>query len=253
MDRRDHAAVATLFCAEPMAVGRLAALAEGEAQHARVLRLRVGERVRLVNGAGGVAWGAIVRLTKAQVVIEVQQLEVVEPLPPIHLMVPVADRDRMLLLAEKATELAVCSWRPVMWRRSRSVSPRGDGVAFQRRARLRMISALTQSGGAWLPTLYPDATLERAIAACPQGVRWLLDAKGVPATGQPVAAPITIVVGPEGGIEPDERAALLAAGFTPVTLAPSTLRFETAAIGALAVARAALCCVDGGAPAPVPH
>ncbi|HVP71922.1 MAG TPA: RsmE family RNA methyltransferase, partial [Gemmatimonadaceae bacterium] len=52
--------------------------------------------------------------------------------------------------------------------------------------------------------------------------------------------PITIALGPEGGLAPNERAEMLAANFTPVKLAPTTLRFETAAIAALGIARAQL-------------
>ena len=54
-------------------------------------------------------------------------------------------------LAEKVTELGVTSWRPVVWRRSKSVSPRGEGPTFQGKVRGRMTSALIQSGSGWLP------------------------------------------------------------------------------------------------------
>lgn len=240
VEQRDHAALATFFCGEPMTAGHTVILGEGEVQHARVRRVGVGERVRLVDGAGGVAGGTVVRLSKAQASIEIEAVDRVEPGPVIHLMVPIADRERMLWVAEKATELAIFSWRPVLWKRSRSVTPRGEGVTFQAKARLRMLSALTQSGGAWLPVLYPDATPERAVAAAPAGARWLLDSDGDPAPSVPVTAPITIAVGPEGGVEPEERTLLTTAGFLPVRIAPLTLRFETAAIAGLAIARAAL-------------
>jgi 16S rRNA (uracil1498-N3)-methyltransferase len=240
VERRDRAAVATFFCAEPLVAGRIAALGEGEVRHAHVRRIAVGERVRLLDGAGMAAWGAVVRLTRSQGMIEVDRVEQMDPPPQLHLMLPVADRDRMLLLAEKATELGITSWRPVLWRRSRGVSPRGEGVAFQAKVRARMVGALTQSGGAWLPAHFPDAPLERAIAACPPGARWLLDAEGDAPLSQPASAPLTVAVGPEGGLEPEERAMLLDAGFVPITLAPHTLRFETAAIAGLALARAVL-------------
>jgi len=240
VEQRDRGAIATFFAGEPMAAGRVTTLGEGEAHHARVLRLALGDRVRLVDGAGMVGLGQIVKVAKGGTMVEVESLERVEPPPVIHLMLPIADRDRMLWLAEKATELGVFSWRPVLWRRSRNVTPRGEGVGFQTRVRARMVSALTQSGGAWLPVLYPDAPPERALAACPAGVRWLLDAHGGPATSAPVQAPVTIAIGPEGGLEPNERAEMLGAGFTTVKLAPTTLRFETAAIAALGIARAAL-------------
>lgn len=240
VEQRDCAGLAAFFCPEPMAAGHTVILGEGEVQHARVRRIGIGERVRLLDGAGAVGLGTVIRLTKAQASIEIESVERVEPGPVIHLMVPVADRDRMLWVAEKATELAIFSWRPVMWKRSRSVSPRGEGVTFQAKVRMRMLSALTQSGGAWLPVLYPDATPDRAIASAPAGARWLLDPEGEPVPATSVTAPLTIAVGPEGGVEPEERTLLTGAGFLPVRIAPLTLRFETAAIAGLAIARAAL-------------
>lgn len=213
-------------------------LGEAEARHAKVRRLQPGERVRLVDGAGGVASGQLVRIARSEAAVEVDHVARVEPLPEIHLIAPVADRERMLLLAEKATELGACSWRPVIWRRSRGVSPRGEGVTFNGKVRARMIAALTQCGGAWLPSMHPEALLEHAVAAAPSGARWLLDADGEPATLRETDPPITVAVGPEGGVEPAERAALLEAGFRPVKVAPLTLRFETAAIAGLTLARA---------------
>lgn len=240
VEQRDRAALAAFFCPEPVAPGHTVTLGEGEVQHARARRIGIGERVRLLDGAGGVAIGTVVRLSKAQASIDIESVERVEAGPVIHLMVPIADRDRMLWVAEKATELAIFSWRPVMWKRSRSVSPRGEGVTFQAKVRMRMLSALTQSGGAWLPVLYPDATPDRAIASAPAGARWLLDPDGEPVPSVPITAPLTIAVGPEGGVDPEERTLLTSAGFLPVRIAPLTLRFETAAIAGLAIARAAL-------------
>jgi len=240
VEQRDRDALAAFFCPEPIEPGHTVILGEGEVQHARVRRIGIGERVRLLDGAGAVGFGTVVRLSKAQASIEIESVERVEPGPVIHLMVPIADRERMLWVAEKATELAIFSWRPVMWKRSRSVSPRGEGVTFQAKARMRMLSALTQSGGAWLPVLYPDATPDRALASAPAGARWLLDPDGEPLPNVSVTAPLTIAVGPEGGVEPEERTLLTGAGFLPVRIAPLTLRFETAAIAGLAIARAAL-------------
>ncbi len=223
-----------------MVGGHVTTLSEGEAHHARVRRIAIGDRLRLVDGAGGVGYGNVVKLGKAQAMVEVDVLDRVEPLPVIHLMVPIADRDRMLLVGEKATELSAFSWRPVMWRRSRDVSPRGEGMSFQTRLRARMVGALTQCGGAWLPVIYPDAPPDRAVAACPAGTRWLLDKDGEPLPTMPVHAPITLAIGPEGGLEPGERSELMSAGFLPVALAPLTLRFDTAAIASLGIVRASL-------------
>jgi len=146
----------------------------------------------------------------------------------------------MLWLAEKATELAVTSWRPVVWRRSKSVSPRGEGPTFQAKVRARMTSALIQSGGGWLPDVFPDSTVERAVAAAPLGTRLLLAKDGEPMVGVPMRIPITIALGPEGGMEQSERDAFIGAAFLPVKLGDSTLRFETAGVAAVAIAAASL-------------
>ena len=243
VERRRRASLgaeATFFTADPPSAGAAVSLDEEAAQHARVRRLDVGHRVRLLDGAGNVATGTLVRLAKAHMQVEVDQVEHRDPPQPVHMLVPVADRDRMLWMAEKCAELGAASWRPVIWRRSKSVSPRGEGMTFHAKVRARMISALEQSGGAWLPTMFPEATLERAIASAPRGARCVLDAAGDPILGTEIAAPYSLAVGPEGGIEPDELRTLTDAGWLPVSLGDSTLRFETAAVAGLAVARAAL-------------
>lgn len=231
---------AAFFTDEPVALAARVTLTEADARHIQVLRLGIGERVGLRDGAGLVASGLLVKLARTQALVEVDDLHRVEPLPAVHLMVPIADRDRMLWLAEKAAELNVTSWRPVLWHRSRSVSPRGDGPSFRSKVRLRMIAALLQSRSAWLPELFPDATVERAIAAAPEGTRIVLDAAGGAASTIPVVAPITIAVGPEGGFEQTELGLLQGAEFAAVSLSDSVLRFETAAIAGIAVARSML-------------
>ena len=90
-----------------------------------------------------------------------------------------------------------------------------------------------------MPQLYPEATLGRALSAAPSGTRLVLDAGGVPMLqrAHQLAAPLVIALGPEGGIEADELEALSAAGFEPVSLGGTVLRFETAGVAALALAR----------------
>jgi len=183
----------------------------------------------------------IIREAKDSVTVEIGDVTEVEPLPEVHLLVPVADRDRMLWLAEKGAELGVTSWRPVTWKRSKSVSPRGEGPMFSAKVRGRMIAALEQSGGAHLPQIYPEAPLTRALSAVPaDGTRLVLDPAGPPVFGVSVRAPITLALGPEGGLEDAERAELKDAGFIAVSLGPGILRFETAGAAGVAIARALL-------------
>jgi 16S rRNA (uracil1498-N3)-methyltransferase len=242
VERGDPSGLAVFVTEDAPVAGATSVLGEEAAHHMRVRRLDVGTVVGLRDGAGHVATGTLVRLAKQAAHVEVTSVTTVPPPRPVHLLVPVADRDRMLWLAEKAAELACTSWRPVLWRRSRSVSPRGEGVTFLAKVQARMRSALGQSQGAWLPQLYPEATPDRAILAAPDGSRLMLDAGGVPMVGAgapPLDGPITLAIGPEGGFEADEREALIAAGFVPVSLGGTILRFETAAVVALGIARAA--------------
>lgn len=240
MECADSAAVATFFSGDALVAGAMVTLPEEAAHHMRVARIPVGEIVALRDGAGMTAQGRLVKISRTSALVDVIDTREVARPEPIHLLAPVADRDRMLWLAEKATELGITSWRPVMWRRSRSVSPRGDGPTFQRKVRARMTAALIQSGGAWLPDVFPEASVDRAVNAAPPGTRLLLAADGNSIAGVAMRAPVTIALGPEGGMEPVERDSLIAAGFIPVRLAPSTLRFETAGIAAIAIAVAGL-------------
>ena len=237
MTRPDRAA---FYSEDPFVVGAQIPLSESDASHVAVLRLGVGERVGLRDGAGHIASGTLVRLGRRNALVEVDEVSEVAPPAAIHLLVPVADRDRMLWLAEKAAELNVASWRPVLWQRSRSVSPRGDGPTFRNKVRARMTSALLQSRSAWLPEIFPEATPDRAVAASPEGSRVALEASGRAFGAVQVAAPMVVAVGPEGGFEAEELDGLQSAGFVLASIGHSILRFETAAVACVTVARALL-------------
>src|SRR4051812_45450487 len=211
-------------------------LGENAAHHARVKRLAEGDPVNVTDGEGQLGTGRIESIGKNRVMITLRDLRSIPAPPPIHLCVPVADKDRMLLVAEKATELQVASWIPVMYSRSRSVTPRGEGESFDRKVLARMISALEQSNGAWLPAIHPIQTVDDVADR-----RGVLLERGGPAFGtKPLIGPLTIAIGPEGGFEPEELETLGDRGWTTASLGAVTLRFETAAIGAVAIARALL-------------
>ena len=242
MERDDLAALAGFFCGDqPLVPGTTVALGQEAAHHARVRRLEQGERVFVADGAGGRGIGRVVKLTKGEIEVSLDDVRRAERLPEIHMIVPIADRDRMLWCAEKCAELGATSWAPTLWNRSRSVSPRGQGAAFRDRVRARMRSALIQSHGSWLPEVRDDASIDSVIADAPaSGARLVLDASGQPIGRELLTAPVTIAVGPEGGIEADEFDRFRAARFRPVSLGANVLRFETAAVAALAIVRAAL-------------
>lgn len=204
------------------------------AHHARVKRLEVDDRIQLTDGQGKIGFGRIIEVAKSSMRVRADDLRMADPPPAIRLCVPIGDKDRMLWLAEKAVELQVAEWIPVMFERSKSVNPRGEGESFERKALARMISALEQSGGAWLPQIHPTRTVDDL--ANETGI--VLERGGKPLAGLRFDTPVTIAVGPEGGFTPAELSALRDRGWTPASLGAVTLRFETAAIGAVAVARA---------------
>ena len=232
--------VASFVTSRPVAVGPVT-LDEDAAHHARVRRLVDGDPVAVRDGAGAVARGRIARLAKHALHVDVDAVARVEPPPPVHLLAPVGDRERMLWLAEKAVEVGVTSWRAVRWQRSRSVSPRGEGDAFVAKLRTRMAQALAQCEGAWLPDVYDAVELGDIVDRLPAGSRLLLDGDGAAFATADVAdaeGGVCLAVGPEGGLEADEITRCETAGFRRVRLPGNVLRFETAGVVGLAFARA---------------
>jgi 16S rRNA (uracil1498-N3)-methyltransferase len=224
----------------PFVVGDTLTVSDAATHHLRVRRTAVGDDMALYDGAGQVAEGRLTSLTTHRAQVAIASVRHVPRPPAVHLLAPVADRDRMLWLAEKATELGLTSWQAVRWRRSRSVSPRGEGPAFATKVHARMGAAVEQSGNPWLPAILPDAEPATAAAECNgEGSRYLLTA-AAPVMLPPMSAPVTIALGPEGGFEDDEAALFQRSGFIPASVGAHTLRFETAGMAALALVRAML-------------
>ena len=240
MERDDRSPVGTFFVESPLTPGATATLGEQAAHHARVKRLSAGDVVQLTDGAGHLAIGAINEIRRTSIDVATDAVRTVKRPEPIHFRAPVGDRDRMLWLAEKATELGIATWQAVRFRRSASVSPRGEGRAFHDKVRARMVSALEQSGGAWLPELMADTSVgELSVAS--DLVPIVLDVGGAPLASliASTSSGAALLVGPEGGIEPQELSALIGAGWRTGSLASTMLRFETAGVAGIAVVRAA--------------
>jgi 16S rRNA (uracil1498-N3)-methyltransferase len=86
-----------------------------------------------------------------------------------------------------------------------------------------------------------DVTIDGVLASpTPNSTRLVLDVSGEAIRPEHALAPVTIAVGPEGGFEAEELRRLRDARFRPVSLGANVLRFETAAVAALAIVRAAL-------------
>jgi 16S rRNA (uracil1498-N3)-methyltransferase len=235
---RQHHSILTLFASESFTAGASLRLDADAAQHARARRVRLGERVRLLDGAGATGTGVIESLGKHGLDIAVETVRHVDRPRSLEVVIPVADRDRMLFAAEKCVELQVTAWHPVHFARSKSVGTRGEGLKFRDRVAARMRSALEQSGGAWLPEIHEETSAEDAFARIVAEGRFILEAGGQPFHGQNVRGDVAIAVGPEGGFESAEIQRATACGWMPASLGATTLRFETAVIAAAAVIRA---------------
>jgi 16S rRNA (uracil1498-N3)-methyltransferase len=216
------------------AADRRSGLLEGEAHHLRVRRAEDGETVELRDGEGLVGLGRLVRAGKSW---EVDVITADRVLRPAELMLAVGagDRDRFAWLVEKATELGVTSVIPLETERTAGVASR---VRTQHLERLRRhaLEAVKQSGAPWATRVEEPVSLE-AIAARPiAGQGWVADANGAAVPATVGTTPLTVVIGPEGGLTANELNRLRGTGYAAVTLGPHTLRFETAAIAAAAAA-----------------
>jgi 16S rRNA (uracil1498-N3)-methyltransferase len=240
VERQRHPRVATFFADTRPTAGASVTLDDETLRHVRALRLSPGDPVRLVDGAGAVAAGVLSRADKRSAAVQIESVDSVPRGADVHLLVPVADKDRMLWLAEKSVELGIASWSSVIWQRSRGVETRGQGADFTRKVRARMVSALLQCGGAWLPEMREERALADAITAAGAGTRLLLDIGGAPIGSMPLQEPLTIAIGPEGGIESYERDLFVRGRFLPARLGGNILRLETAGIAALAIVLARL-------------
>jgi 16S rRNA (uracil1498-N3)-methyltransferase len=219
---------------ESGAGGRRSRLGQGEGHHLRVRRARDGEVVELRDGAGLVGAGRLV-LAGGEWEVEVERAERLPRPADLTLAVGAGDRERFSRVVEKAAELGVTTVIPLETERTAGVATRvrAQHVEKLRRAALE---ALKQCGSAWACEVTEPVTLAELAARPLGGTGWIADASAAPAPPAIGGSPLTVVVGPEGGLTTQERDLLRGAGFLPVALGPHTLRFETAALAAAAAA-----------------
>lgn len=218
-----------------------------DARHAAtVARVRVGEQLRLGDGAGLVVHGAVTGIEPGDVALAVDRVERYErPRPSILLVQALAKGDRDELAVQAATELGVDGVIP--WQAARSVSRWDAAKAVKNRERWQTIAreATKQAIRAWMPAVEPLATTGQLASRARETTVLVLDPTAEHALT--ALAPhdlgdrdILVVVGPEGGIAAEERDALVAAGARCVRLGTSVLRTSTAGPAAIAVLSAAL-------------
>lgn len=210
---------------------------DSEGHHLRVRRAAPGELVELRDGAGLVGTGRLGSLTGGWEVEVVQATRVSRP-PALTLAAGAGDRDRFSWLVEKAAELGATRVVPLETERTAGVASRLRATHTDRLRRVA-VETLKQCGAAWACEVTEPMSLDGFVATAPDGARWVADARGAPGPAELDREPVTIVIGPEGGLTEDELGRLAGAGYLPLTLGPFTLRYETAALAAAALVAAA--------------
>jgi 16S rRNA (uracil1498-N3)-methyltransferase len=215
-------------------------LPEAASHHAqKVLRLAPGAAIELFDGAGN-AWraelargGKLLRAVLGQACVAD-----LEPPLAVTLVQGLPAADKMDWIVQKCVELGVAAFRPVAARRS---VVRLSGERMERRVthwQNVAVAACEQCGRNRLPPVAPLVDLPRYLGETPAAgeTRLLLapDATQRLRDLPPPAGPVTLLIGPEGGFEPEEIRAAQIAGFVPVALGPRVLRTETAGAAALA-------------------
>ncbi|MDX1433629.1 MAG: 16S rRNA (uracil(1498)-N(3))-methyltransferase [Gammaproteobacteria bacterium] len=229
-----------LYLPGPLESGSSCALS-GEVHHylTRVLRLRVGAALVVFDGRGGEYRAVVDSIARHEAVIRVGEHRAVEREPPVTLRLAqgIGRGERSDLAVQKAVELGATHIVLLLTEhgvvrleaeRAARRTRHWQGIATHAaqqcgRTRLARVEGVHRLRD-WLPTLADG------------GLRLVLD----PEAGEPLGTglypggPITLLVGPEGGLSAAELAAARGHGFVAVRLGPRTLRTETAAIAGLA-------------------
>lgn len=211
------------------------ALPEEEASHAiRVLRLHPGDEVMLTDGKGCFYKAEINVCDKKHCLVNILEKQPQSPLwkNHIHLAIaPTKNMDRMEWLAEKATEIGLDEITFLDCRYSERK------VIKTERIEKILVSAIKQSLKARLPLLHRMTDFaqfvsqpfsgQKFIAHCYKNERQEL--KDIIQPGEDAV----VLIGPEGDFSEEEVSLALSHGFIPISLGPSRLRTETAALVAV--------------------
>ena len=220
-----------------------------EAHHAQhVVRIRRGERVAVLDGAGLECLCEVQEFDRHRVRLAVIEKRI-HPAPPcrVTLVQAVPKGKIMEAIIQKATELGVFRIVPLLTERVVPQLEDKAGAHKTEKWQLVAVEAIKQCGSAWLPTVEPPLTpnqfLARAesfdmslIASLQSGsrpAREYFRASHAKLGRMPKS--IAVWVGPEGDFTPAETELVKANGVLPITLGRLVLRTETAAIYCLSV------------------
>lgn len=213
---------------------------------AKVLRLKKGTAVLLVDRQGTQRAGTISEVTKDSLTVSVEQITAITPPsntgPRITLYQGLPKADKMEFILQKTTELGVSDIIPFVAARSvPRLSKDRERERIMRWQRIAM-EAARQCERAVPPTISDIEGFPEIFSALPHDsvklVLWEKEQTNTLKTAlSQVCCPgrVLVLVGPEGGLTAEEARTAIEAGFTPITLGPRILRTETAAIAIVAM------------------
>jgi 16S rRNA (uracil1498-N3)-methyltransferase len=228
------------FFAEPeRCKGSHIELDEAESRHlSQVLRAQAGERVTVLDGAGGVYDAEVATISKRNVGLKVVGRQRRDPLPyDLTLFQAIPKGKVMEWIVQKATELGARRIVPILT--ERTVVEVGADSHKVEKWRTIAIESIKQCGSPYLPKIAAPIELAKAIKQV-SGLPFV--AALTPSAGEMDEyfgrdrRPVQIWIGPEGDFTPQEVEQLESAGVHPITLGPLVLRCDTAAVCALALA-----------------
>jgi 16S rRNA (uracil1498-N3)-methyltransferase len=206
---------------------------------ARVLRAAAGDTIELFNGNGRRYAATLTTIDRRACSVRIDSHTLASNRSPLHttLLQGLSRNDRMDTTLQKATELGVDRIVPVICARSR-YQP-GEDRAGKKLAHWQqvIISACEQSGRCTLPELTAPLALRDALAITEPGALALVLAPQGADTLSSIdvaAQAVSLLIGPESGLEANELEAALATGYRAVRFGPRILRTETAGPAALA-------------------
>ena len=218
-------------------------LSESAGQHVGiVLRMQAGEKLVLFSGDNR-EWDAeILTVHKKKITVRILTERTINRESPrqIHLAQAIAKGERMEWVVQKAVELGVTEINPLVTQYCAYKLEVERLTKKHQQWQAIAIAACEQSGRNQVPVVAFPMTLDKFLQRELTGNGYVLE----PYTGKSCrdyAVPlgnITLMIGPEGGLSPQELAKVLAAKYLPLQLGPRILRTETAAICALSVVQA---------------
>ncbi len=224
-----------LFCETPLSGLTEIGIIGAQAHYLiSVMRVKTGTRLKLFDDIGGEWLAEVAALGKRDVTLNLlNHLRPRETVPDLWLAAAPIRRARYDWVAEKACELGVACFVPVLTRRAVVDKVKDD------RLRAHMIEAAEQCGRTALPELSPQVRLADWLTTLAGRTLFFADEAGGEHFASAIAAhpgPAAILIGPEGGFDDSERAMIAASpSAVPISLGPRILRADTAAVAAVAV------------------